>query len=98
MDTVGSIAPRITPAQAREMVATGNTLIVDVRDASEIQKKGKIAGSIHISKGMLAFRADPDTPYHDRNMSKDRTIIIYCASGEGCASSGKLLRSMGYSH
>ena len=46
----------ITPAQAREMVAKGDTLVVDVRDAPEIEKSGKVAGAIHVSRGMLEFR------------------------------------------
>ena len=98
MDIAGSIAPHITPAQAREMVGKGNALIVDVRDASEVKKSGKIAGSINVSRGMLAFRADPDMPYYNQNFSKERAIITYCTSGEGSALSGRLLKSMGYSH
>jgi rhodanese-related sulfurtransferase len=97
MDASGLIAPRITPAQAQEMISSGNALVVDVRDASEIKKNGKIAGSIHVSRGMLEFRADPEMPYHNENFSKDRTIIICCTSADGSALSGKLLKGMGYS-
>ena len=96
MDIADSIAPGVTPAQAREMVRTRNALIVDVRDAPEIEKNGKIAGSIHVSRGMLEFRADPDMPYHDQNFSRDRIIIIHCSSKEGTALSGKLLKNLGY--
>jgi rhodanese-related sulfurtransferase len=97
MDIAGSMVPLITPAQAREMVNMSNALIVDVRDASDIEKNGNIAGSIKISPGMLEFRADPDMPYHDRNFSKDRAIIIFCTLSQCSASSGKLLKDMGYS-
>ena len=62
---------RISPAHAREMFAKGNTLVVDVRDAPEVEKSGKIAGSVHVSRGMLEFRADPESPYHDKNFAKD---------------------------
>jgi hypothetical protein len=31
MDAANAAVPRITPAQAREMMAQGNTLVVDVR-------------------------------------------------------------------
>ena len=34
MEAANAAVPRITPAQAREMIAKGNTLVVDVRDAS----------------------------------------------------------------
>jgi rhodanese-related sulfurtransferase len=96
MTAANAAVPRITPAQAREMMAQGNVLVVDVRDAPEVEKSGKVAGSVHVSRGMLEFRADPETPYHDKNFTKDRTIILYCASGGRSALGGKVLKDMGY--
>ena len=88
--------PRISPAQAQAMAASGAALVVDVRDAPEVEKSGKAAGALHVSRGMLEFRADPDSPYHDKNFRKDRPIILYCASGGRSALSGKLLKDLGY--
>lgn len=96
IETANAAVPRITPAQAREMIAKGNTLIVDVRDAPEVETSGKVAGAVHVSRGMLEFRADPNTPYHDKNFSKDKVVIVYCASGGRSALSGKVLKDMGY--
>src|SRR5712675_2830326 len=96
METANAAVPKITPAQAREMIDKGNTLVVDVRDAPEVEKSGKIAGAVHVSRGMLEFRADPDSPYHDKNFSKDKTVILYCASGGRSALAGKVLKDMGY--
>ena len=96
MEAANAAVSRITPAQAREMIAKGNTLVVDVRDAPEVEKSGKVAGAIHVSRGMLEFRADPESPYHDQNFVKDKTIILYCASGGRSALSGKVLKDMGY--
>jgi rhodanese-related sulfurtransferase len=98
MDAANAAVPRVTPEQVREMVAKGNTLIVDVRDAPEVEKTGKVAGAVHVSRGMLEFRADPETPYHDKNFSKDKNIIVYCASGGRSALSGKVLKDMGYAN
>jgi len=88
--------PKITPAEARDMIAEGNVLVVDVRDAPEVDKSGKVAGAVHVSRGMLEFRADPDSPYHDKNFAKDKTVILYCASGGRSALSGKTLKDLGY--
>lgn len=96
MEAANAVVPKVTPAQAKEIMAKGNTLVVDVRDAPEVEKSGKVAGAVHVSRGMLEFRADPDTPYHDKNFTKDRTVIIYCASGGRSALSGKVLKEMGY--
>ena len=88
--------PRISPDEARKMVAEQNAVIVDVRDKPELQTSGKIPGSVHIPRGMLEFRADAETPYHDANLSQDRPIILHCASGGRSALSGQTLRNMGY--
>jgi rhodanese-related sulfurtransferase len=96
MEAANAAVPKITPAQARDMIGKGNTLVVDVRDAPEVEKSGKIAGAVNVSRGMLEFRADPESPYHDKNFSRDKTLILYCASGGRSALSGKVLKDMGY--
>jgi len=45
LEAANAAAPRITPAQAREMIANGNSLVVDVRDAPEVEQTGKVAGA-----------------------------------------------------
>ena len=96
LEAANAAVPRITPTEAREMIAKPNTLIVDVRDAPEVEQSGKVAGAINVSRGMLEFRADPESPYHDKNFAKDKTLILYCASGGRSALSGKMLKDMGY--
>jgi rhodanese-related sulfurtransferase len=96
MEAANAAVPKITPAQAREMIAKGNALVVDIRDGTEVQASGKIAGAVHVSRGLLEFRADPEAPTHDKNFVKDKTILLYCASGGRAALAGKLLKDMGY--
>ena len=96
MDAANAAVPRITPAQAREMTAQGNALVVDVRETPEVEQTGKVAGAVHVSRGLLEFRADPDSPSHDKNFAKDKNVIVYCASGGRSALSGKVLKDMGY--
>ena len=69
LESANAAVPRIDPAQARDMIAKGSVLVIDVRDAPEIQQSGKIAGAINVSRGMLEFRADPDSPYHELRTS-----------------------------
>jgi rhodanese-related sulfurtransferase len=96
MEAANAAVPRVTPAQAQEMIAKGGTLVVDVRDAAEVAASGKVAGAVHVSRGMLEFRADPESPYHDKAFDKGKTVILYCASGGRSALSGKVLKDMGY--
>ena len=95
LEAANAAVPRVTPAQARDMIAKG-ALVVDVRDAAEVQASGKVAGAVHVSRGLLEFRADPDLPSHDKSFAKDRPVILYCASGGRSALSGKTLKDLGY--
>jgi rhodanese-related sulfurtransferase len=88
--------PRVPPAEARQLIGRGNALIVDVRDPSEVQASGKLKGAVNISRGMLEFRADPESSYHDNAFQKDKTVLVYCASGGRSALSGKTLKDFGY--
>ena len=98
IEAANAAVPRVSPAQAREMIAQGNTLIVDVRDGPEVEKSGMIEGAVHVSRGMLEFLADPESPYHDKHFDKNKAVVLYCASGGRSALSGKLLKDMGYTN
>jgi len=88
--------PRLAPAKLREMMDAGDVLIVDVRDPSEVQQSGKIKGAVNVSRGMLEFRADPESPYHNPAFQKEKQVVLYCASGGRSALSGKTLKELGY--
>jgi len=98
MEEANAVVPKITPAQAQELIAKGNALVVDVRDGTEVAQSGKVKGAVHVSRGMLEFRADPESPYHDKNFSKSKNVILYCASGGRSALAAKALKDMGYAH
>jgi rhodanese-related sulfurtransferase len=91
-----AVVPRVTTEQAEKMMAEG-ALLLDVRDAPELAASGKAAGSHHIPRGMVEFRADPTSPSHDPELRPDRPVILHCASGGRSALAGKLLVDMGYS-
>ncbi|MFZ1430078.1 MAG: rhodanese-like domain-containing protein [Geminicoccaceae bacterium] len=88
--------PRIGRDEAQKLMAGGDVLVVDVRDAPELQANGKIKGAVHVSRGMLEFKADPESPYHDPAFEKDKTVLLYCASGGRSALAAKALKDLGY--
>jgi rhodanese-related sulfurtransferase len=96
LEAANAVVPKITPAQAKEMIDKGNTLVVDLRDAPEVEKSGKVAGAVNVSRGLLEFRADPESPSHDKSFDRNKTVIVYCASGGRSALGGKTLKEMGY--
>lgn len=88
--------PRISAAEARALAAEPQTVLLDVRDAAEVKASGKAKGAVAISRGLLEFRADPESPLHEAAFDRAKTIIIYCASGGRAALAGKTLKDMGY--
>jgi rhodanese-related sulfurtransferase len=97
LEEANAAVPRISAAQAQEMRAERDVMFLDVRDAPEVDASGKAAEAVHVSRGMLEFRADPDSPYFDPRFDASKPIVLYCASGGRSALAGKVLKDMGYS-
>jgi len=96
MEAANSAVPRISPEAAKSMVDSGEAVIVDVRDGAEVAKTGKAAGALHISRGLLEFKADPDAPSREPRLKEDKAVILYCGSGGRAALAGKTLQDFGY--
>jgi len=81
-----------------DVVATeieNGAVLVDLREADEVAA-GMIPSAIHIPRGMLEFRADPTSPYHDDRLDPSKRVVVHCASGGRSALAAKTLKDMGY--
>ena len=87
---------KIDVETAQRLIAEEDALLVDVREAPEVEASGLAEGAVHVSRGMLEFRADAESKLHDPAFHTDRPVIFYCAAGGRAALSGKTLREMGY--
>ena len=96
VQAANAVVPRIAAAQAQELIAKGDTLVVDVREASEVQQSGKVSGAVHVPRGLLEFVADPQSPAHDPRFETGKTLIVYCAAGGRAALAGQALKDLGY--
>ncbi len=92
-----AVVPIIAPDELLTLMDRDDILIVDVRDHPEVADSGKVQGALHVSRGMLEFRADETTPYFNEAFSKEKTVVLYCASGGRSALAGKALMDLGYS-
>ncbi len=88
--------PRISAAEVKAMAGQPGVLLVDVRDGNELAASGKAKGAVHASRGLIEFRADPESPMHEPAFGAAKTIVVYCASGGRSALAGKVLKDMGY--
>ena len=80
------------------LLEDSEVLLVDVRETVERESDGAIPGSIHVSRGMLEFKADPDSPVYDDELNPDDRLILYCGTGGRSVLAAKTLLDMGYSN
>ncbi|MGE0034986.1 MAG: rhodanese-like domain-containing protein [Xanthobacteraceae bacterium] len=90
--------PRISPAEAKGLVGRPDVLFLDVREPAEVAAAGKVPGALAIPRGLVEFRADPESALHDAAFDRAKTVIAYCASGGRSALVGRTLKEMGYSN
>jgi rhodanese-related sulfurtransferase len=88
----------LTAEQVAQEIASGDVLVVDIREPEERRTNGAIAGSVSAPRGMLEFYADPTSAYHKEGFDPDRRVILHCASGGRSALAVKTLQELGYSN
>ena len=102
VDVAMGEVPTVSPAEARRrMQQDPRTLVVDVRDAADINATGIIPDAVNISLGTLTYKADNEIDEAWREPAfKDRArpIITTCEIGPMGALGGKLLKDMGFAN
>lgn len=84
----------LTPDDVERELA-GGAVVVDLRETEELAG-GRIPGAVHVPRGMLEFRADPSSPYHDAALDPSARVILHCAAGGRSALAAATLKEMGY--
>ena len=82
---------RYTPAEA---AGAADVLLVDVRTNDERRESGIIPGSVHVSRSVLEWRADPTSSSHDPKLAGKRLVIV-CAQGYSSSLAAATLVQLG---
>ncbi|EDP66759.1 Rhodanese-like protein [alpha proteobacterium BAL199] len=90
--------PWISPEEAKGLVGKPDVLFLDVREPAEVATSGKVPGAVAIPRGLVEFRADPESALHEAAFDRAKTVVAYCASGGRSALVGKTLKDMGYAN
>jgi rhodanese-related sulfurtransferase len=77
----------VTPEQARDMLASGEAVVIDVREPYE-REAGHIEGSRHIELERLASKAE--------TLPRDQPVIFQCRLGARSAMAARAFRSAGF--
>ena len=88
--------PRLSFEEANNLIATANTLIIDVRETSEIEATGLIKNAVNIPKSIIDVNFDHSLISNHLNNNEDVTILVYCAVGIRSALVGHKLIKNGY--
>jgi rhodanese-related sulfurtransferase len=85
----------LSPEDAIALQGRDDVVFVDLRDPRELEREGRIPGSIHCPRGMLEFWIDPESPYHKPVFAQDKTFVFFCAAGWRSALSAATAQEMG---
>lgn len=86
----------LTVEQFAEEADREDVVVVDLREPEELATHGRIPGAVHVPRGMLEFRCDPTSPYHEPALDPSRRTLLYCASGGRSALAADVLTGFGY--
>ena len=91
------IIKTITPNEALKLSNDNKCNLIDIRDANELQKLGRIENSFHISRGLLEFSIHPESAYvQNNNIDLNKELVLFCAAGGRSALAVKTLKEMGF--
>ena len=88
--------PRLSFEEANNIISKADTLIIDVRETSEIEATGLIKNAINIPKSIIDANFDHSLIKNHLNDDEDITILVYCAVGVRSALVGHKLIKNGY--
>ena len=87
----------ISPVEALKLSNENKCNLIDIRDAIELQREGRIENSFHISRGLLEFAIHPDSPYAQKEkLDPNKELVLFCAAGGRSALAAKTLKEMGF--
>jgi rhodanese-related sulfurtransferase len=85
----------IPAAQAVKLAGRDDVVLVDIRDPRELARDGKVPGAFHVTRGMLEFWIDPESPYYKAKFGEDKKFVFFCAGGLRSALATKTAQDMG---
>ena len=87
----------ISPQEALKLTNENKCNLIDIRDAVELQKLGRIENSHNIPRGLLEFSIHPESAFViNQKLDLNKETVLFCAAGGRSALAAKTLKEMGF--
>lgn len=96
LSDANKIIPRLSYEETIKIIEEEKTLIIDVREESEVFNTGIIKNAIHIPRGVLEFKLALNSPNNPIKIDDETNILVYCAGGYRSALAAKTLVEIGF--
>ena len=87
---------RLDFAESLDLIKNTESVIIDVREESEVFNQGLIKNAIHIPRGLIEFKLSPNSLNNPAKINADTNILVYCAGGYRSALAAKTLMDLGF--
>jgi len=98
LNEANELIPRISFEETVNKIDNEDSIIIDVREESEVFNQGIIKGAIHIPRGLLEFKLVLNSPDNALKINENTNILVYCAGGFRSALAAKTLLDLGFSN
>jgi rhodanese-related sulfurtransferase len=84
--------------EAIKLHGKDDVTFIDLRDPREQWREGGVPGAVSVTRGMLEFWIDPESPYYkDLFAAENKKFVFFCAGGWRSALAAKTAQDMGLS-
>ena len=90
------LVKRLSYNESLELINNTQTLIIDVREESEVYNLGLIKNAVHIPRGLIEFKLSPNSQNNPVLINDNTNILVYCAGGYRSALAAKTLLDLGF--
>ena len=90
------LVKRLSYNESLELINNTQTVIIDVREESEVFNLGLIKNAVHIPRGLIEFKLSPNSQNNPVFIDDNTNILVYCAGGYRSALAAKTLLDLGF--
>ena len=90
------LVKRLSYDESVDLISNTQTVIIDVREESEVYNLGLIKNAVHIPRGLIEFKLSPNSPNNPVLIEDNTNILVYCAGGYRSALAAKSLLDLGF--